>query len=245
MKYGIQMYLLRDKCKTKEQTLQTLKALADMGWDGIELFQGINIPAAEIRSAVGNCDILNPMLWSKNFEPKKIQKTCDWLKALGAKEAAYNVLPVLLYNERNYRKFNAKYRKIAPVMAQNGLCFCHHNHKEDYAIKAGKAGIDILLDGVEPYCLEIDTYWALAAGRDVTALMEERREHLRYIHLKDKKAGAKTFCPLGEGDVDNRTYVEKAVEMGLEYVIVDLDSSDCDVFEAAKKSLAWLRKNFG
>jgi hypothetical protein len=39
--------------------------------------------------------------------------------------------------------------------------------------------------------------------------------------------------------------VEKAIELGLEYVIVDLDNSDDDVFEAAVKSLAWLRSNFG
>lgn len=245
MKYGIQMYLFRDYCKTKEQTLQTLKKVAEMGWDGIEMFQGVDIPAANIRAAVGDCDILNPMIWAKNFEPKKIQKTIEWIKALGAKEAAYNVIPVLFQNARNYRKYNPKYQQIAIDMAKNGLTFCHHNHKQDFQVTAGRVGVDILTEGVEPYCLEIDTYWALAAGCDVVDLMEERKDHLRYIHLKDKKNGAKTFCPLGEGDVDNRAYVEKAIELGLEYVIVDLDNSDGDVFEAAEKSLAWLRSNFG
>lgn len=129
-------------------------------------------------------------------------------------------------------------------MAQNGLTFCHHNHKEDFQLVNGRAGVDILTANVDSYCLEIDTYWAMAAGRDVVALMEERKEHLRYIHLKDKKKGSKNFCPLGEGDVDNRAFVEKAIELGLEYVIVDLDNSDGDVFEAAEKSLAWLRGNF-
>ncbi len=52
MKYGIQMYLFRDYCKTKKQTLQTLKKVAEMGWDGIELFQGVDIPVANIRAAM-------------------------------------------------------------------------------------------------------------------------------------------------------------------------------------------------
>lgn len=245
MKYGIQMYLLRDKCKRKGQTLQTLKRVADMGWDGIELFQCADIPASDIRAAVGDCDILNPMLWAKNFEPGKIQKTCDWIKALGAKEAAYNVIPVLRPNAKVYRKYNPRYQQIAAYMAKNGLTFCHHNHKEDFQVNEGRVGLDILMENVAPYCLEIDTYWAMAAGCDVVALMEERKEHLRYIHLKDKKNGVKKFCPLGEGDVDNRNFVEKAIELGLEYVIVDLDNSEGDEFEAAEKSLMWLHSIFG
>lgn len=245
MKYGIQMYLFRDECKRKEQTLQTLKRVADMGWDGIELFQCTDIPASDIRDAVGKCDILNPMLWAKNFEPDKIQKTCVWLKELGAKEAAYNVIPVLRPNAKAYRKYNPKYQQIAAYMAKNGLTFCHHNHKEEFKVKGGRVGLDILMENVEHYCLEIDTYWAMVIGYDVVALMEERKEHLRYIHLKDRKNGAKKFCPLGEGDVSNCDYVDKAIELGLEYVIVDLDNSDGDVFAAAEKSYAWLHRNFG
>ena len=35
------------------------------------------------------------------------------------------------------------------------------------------------------------------------------------------------------------------MELGLEYVIVDLDNSDRDAFEAAEMSLKWLKDNFG
>ena len=245
MKYGIQMYLFRGHCRTKSQTLRTIKRVADMGWDGIELFQSVNIPAESILSAAGSCEILNPMLWPKHFEPGRIQKTCDWLKALDAKTAAYNSIPALHPGPKVYRQYNPKYVEIAKTFDENGLIFCHHNHKEEYQMTEGRAGIDILTEGVEPYCLEIDTYWAREIGCDVTALMEERKEHLRYIHLKDKKAGARNFCPLGAGVVENRRFVEKALELGLEYVILDLDNSDRDAFEAAEMSLKWLRDNFG
>lgn len=244
MKFGFQMYLLRSKCRTRGQTLRTLQRVAQMGWDGIELFQCTNIPAEDIRRAVGDCEILNPMIWPKNFEENRIEKTCKWLEELGAKEASFNTIPVLRANAKVYGEYNIKYQRIARTMAAHGLTFCHHNHKEDYSLMDGRVGVDILMDHVESYCLEIDTYWALASGCDVIKLMEERKDHLRYIHLKDMAKGAKKFCPLGEGDVDNHAYVEKAAELGLDYVTVDLDNSGCDVFEAAEKSLKWLRSNF-
>lgn len=243
MKFGIQMYLFRGKCRTKGQTLRTLKRVADMGWDGIELFGCQKIPAEEILGAVGGCEILNPMLWHQNFSPKKIQRTCDWLKALHTDTAAFSSIPVLHPNADVYREYNPKYQQIASVFADNGLTFCHHNHKEEYTTMEGRTGIDILLNGVKPYCLEIDTYWVRAIGQDPAALMEARKEHLRYIHLKDRAPGAKKFCPLGQGDVDNLSVIRKAQELGLPYVILDLDNSDRDVFEAAQESLRWLKEN--
>lgn len=244
MKFGIQMYLFRNKCFFKNQTLKTLNRVANMGFDGIELFKSNNIPARDIKEAVGNCDILNPMLWYSSFEPNKIDVTIKWLKDLGAKEAAYNCIPVASLNTEIYEKYNLKYQDIAKKMAKNDLIFCHHNHKDEYMIKDGNEGIDILLNNVNPYCLEIDTYWVKEIGRDVLALMEERKDHLRYIHIKDKKNGAKKFCPIGQGDMDNRPIIDKAIELGLDYVIIDLDNSDCDVFEAASQSLKWLKDNY-
>ncbi len=245
MKFAIQMYLFRGKCRTTAQTLRTLRRVADMGWDGIELFGCSKIPPQEIRNAVGTCDILNPMLWHNNFSPKKIEKTCQWLKELGADTAAFSSLPVLHANAEIYRQYNPQYRQIAQTFAAHDLTFCHHNHKDEYTIMEGRVGIDILLEQVQPYCLELDTYWAAQAGCDPTALMLQRQAHLRYIHLKDRKNGAKKFCPLGDGDVDNRAAIEMAQQLGLEYIIVDLDNCEGDVFEAAQKSLAWLRENCG
>lgn len=243
MKFGIQMYLFRNKCLTKGQALKTLQTVSSMGWDCIELFGCEKIPANKILTAVGNKEIVNPMLWYKNFEPDRIQSLCNWLKELGAETAAYSSLPVLHATPEIYRKFNPTYQQIAETFAQNGLTFCHHNHKDEYTQMDGKVGIDILLNNVHPYCLEIDTFWAKEAGNDPLKLMEERQTHLRYIHLKDKKAGEKKFCPLGEGDMDNKSILQKAQELGVEYVIVDLDNSNCNVFEAAEKSLYWLREN--
>ena len=138
MKYGVQMYLFRSRCRTKEQTLRTIRRVADMGWDGIELFQSADIPAERIRSAAGSCEILNPMLWPKHFEPARIQKTCDWLKALGAKTAAYNTIPVLHTGPKAYRQYNPKYVEIAKTFDENALTFCHHNHKEEYRVTDGR-----------------------------------------------------------------------------------------------------------
>lgn len=245
MKFGIQMYLFRNKHITKKQNLRTISKVAAMGWDCIELFGCQNIPADELLKAVGGCEIINPLMWHKNFSEEKLGKTCEWLKGIGAKSAAFSSIPVLHPDAAIYREYNPKYKKIAKTMADNGLTLCHHNHREEYTVMDGKVGIDILLDGVSPYCLEIDTYWAKEAGIDPIDLMEERKEHLRYVHLKDKKAGAKKFCALGDGKMNNRAIVEKARELGVEYVVLDLDNSDTDAFEAAKKSLEWLRKNFG
>lgn len=244
MKFGIQMYLFRNRCLTKGQSLKTLRTVSDMGWDCIELFGCEKIPAEEIRKAAGNCAIVNPMLWYKNFEPAKLEYLCGWLKELAAESAAYSSLPVLHANAEVYRKFNPVYQQIAQTFAQHGLTFCHHNHKDEYTLMEDRPGIDILLENVQPYCLEIDTFWAKEAGCDPLALMEERKEHLRYVHLKDKKAGAKKFCPIGEGAMDNLAIVKKAQELGIEYVIVDLDNSEDNIFEAAKKSLTWLQRNF-
>lgn len=44
--------------------------------------------------------------------------------------------------------------------------------------------------------------------------------------------------------MDNRPIIDKAIELGLDYVIIDLDNSDCDVLKAASQSLKWLKDNY-
>ena len=66
--------------------------------------------------------------------------------------------------------------------------------------------------------LEIDTYWAYAAGKDPMALMEELKDRLFVIHIKDGFSDRKGM-PLGRGTAPVKEVYKKAVEMGIPMVV--------------------------
>ena len=150
--------------------------------------------------------------------------------------------------ERIAERLNA----AAAEAAEHGLLVGYHNH--DHELRPQIDGVPALehLAGLldDRVVLEVDLYWATAAGVDAPALLERLGDRVVAVHVKDgpmrgdvSTANVPTDqTPAGQGDVPLAAALA-AVEH-LRYAVIEFDGQQGDVFEAVAASHAWLSAQF-
>jgi sugar phosphate isomerase/epimerase len=130
------------------------------------------------------------------------------------------------------------------MLRPHGVVFGYHNHEFEFAEIDGRSAYDIMFEELDPsIILELDTYWAQAAGQDPAELVQKLGKRAPLLHLKDGEADiVRRDAPqvaLGEGKVD----IDGIVAAGgdhTEYLVVELDSCATDMVEAIGKSFNYL-----
>ncbi|MXW63606.1 MAG: sugar phosphate isomerase/epimerase [Bacteroidetes bacterium SB0662_bin_6] len=244
---GFQLYTVRDAIEV--DAAGALGRVAEMGYtavetgfwpEGMTVAQAgqllkdtglsvfavhVEIPTEEHQAAVleaaevYDCDL---MVWHGWPEDERYQ-TMDGIKELAD-----------IYNE-------------AYAFCQaNGLQFGLHNHWWEF---------EPIEDGVLPFYeirplidpgifFEIDTYWALVAGLDPAEVVRDFGAHAPLLHIKDATV-LSTEGPMvaaGSGLQDFPAIAE-AGKGHIEWMIVEMDDCETDMFEAAAQSFAYLTEN--
>ena len=244
---GLQLWTVREAMKT--DVAGTLQRIAEMGYAGVEtaffpedvtleqagkMLRDVGLPvfAAHIEIPVGehrdallataeayDCD---RMVWHGWPEDERYQ-TMDGIKRLAE-----------IYNE-------------ALIFAQaNGLRFGLHNHWWEFqAVAEGGYPFYLLKDLIEPEIFfEIDTYWTKVAGLDPAQVVGDFGERAPLLHIKDATA-LSTEGPMvaaGQG-VQDFPAVVQAANGATEWMIVELDDCETDMFEAVAQSYRYLTEN--
>lgn len=130
----------------------------------------------------------------------------------------------------------------AAKAADYGIRVGYHNHWfELESIIDGRTGLEILADALDPaVVLELDTYWAAAAGQDVVALLGRLGDRVRFIHIKDGPIEADPSTQLAVGDGAMPVWDIIAAATSVEVGVVELDDFSGDMFEAVADSYAYL-----
>jgi sugar phosphate isomerase/epimerase len=86
---------------------------------------------------------------------------------------------------------------------------------------------------------EVDTYWAAVGGADPVAVVAGLGARARMLHIKDGPAddpqASMTAVGAGRMDVPAIIGVSRA-----EWLVVEIDRTDGDMFEAIERSYAYL-----
>jgi sugar phosphate isomerase/epimerase len=145
------------------------------------------------------------------------------------------------------------YNESAKIAKANGLSFGLHNHWWEYRNNVGGRYVyEVLLENVDPdIFFEVDTYWVKVAGQDPAAIVKKMGSRAQFLHIKDGPAkwnenlaldNPDPMTPVGQGTQDFPAVV-KAADGNTEWMIVEMDKTSMDVFEALKESYAYLVKN--
>jgi sugar phosphate isomerase/epimerase len=111
-----------------------------------------------------------------------------------------------------------------PILAKEGITLAFHNHyKEFITTDYGATIMDEFLEKTN-INLQIDTFWAFYAGKEPVSLLEELKDRVVSIHLKDGLKD-KTGKSLGLGEAPVEKVLDKAIAMGLP-VVVESESED-------------------
>jgi len=244
---AIQLYTLRDFCKTASDYADTLKKVRAMGYQAIQISKVGPIPPAELRSiAEGEglviCATHEPALTILN-EPAKV---VERLAALGTKYTAYpHPAGVDFTNPAHVDNLIAKLDAAGAVLREAGQTLTYHNHASEFCRVGGVPLLETIYARTNPQNLqgEIDTYWVQIGGCNPVEWCARLRNRLPLLHLKDYAVdaiGKPYITEIGQGNLDFKAIIAAAEASGCEWFIVEQDICPGNPFDSIKKSFDYI-----
>jgi sugar phosphate isomerase/epimerase len=245
---AIQLYTLRDHCKTLPDLVTTLQKVREIGYQTVQV-SGVGVPHAEIKKALDDADLS----CCASHEPGDLilnhpEEVSERLNILGCKHTAYPFPGGFdMKNEESVSKLAKGLDAAGAVLARNGHILSYHNHGNEFTRFGEGTVLDYIYAATSPAHLkaELDTYWVQYGGGDPVAWCEKMKGRMPLLHLKDYVFGPEgkpTYCEVGSGNLDWKRIVAAAQRSGCEWLIVEQDSCPGDAFVSIRKSFEYLKK---
>jgi sugar phosphate isomerase/epimerase len=253
-KIALQLYTVREQIK--QDIAGTLHKIAEVGFEAVETAfwpENISVKQAgkylkDAGLAVSSAHVELPIA-DKKDAMLEIAETFNCKRVIWhgwPEDKRYSSLEgtkqlVDIYNESNH------------FAKSHGLQFGLHNHWWEYRNKVdGRYVYEVLLESVEAdIFFEIDTYWVKVAGHDPASIVAKFGKRAPLLHIKDGPAKWSDELPkdnpdpmvaVGRGAQDFPAIVQ-AANGNTEWMIVEMDKTATDVFEAIHDSYDYLVKN--
>jgi sugar phosphate isomerase/epimerase len=199
---GLQLYSVRTECE--KDLPATIKAVADIGYQGVEFAGFYDYSAQDLRKLLDDnglkcCGSHTPL---DDLLGDKLPKTIEFNQTIGNK---YLIVPWLDPNKYNsvegWKKaadmFNELAEKVAPHKMQVG----YHNHSHEFTPIDGQIPWDIFFGNTrKDVIMQCDTGNAMIGGGQVIPYLKRYPGRAVTIHLKEYSATNKNAI-IGEGDI--------------------------------------------
>ena len=233
---GLMLWTVRGECARAFEP--TLREVAEMGYEGVELFDLHGHEPDEVASWLADTGLVAVGRHaSLGAIESELPALASEARTLGWRRLAVSwVDPSELGPE-----LVGRLRDAAAAASAQGLELGFHNHDAEARPRSGGASfLDELLTAEAPF-LELDLGWAWYAGADPLALLERARGRCPLVHVKDfssREPGA--FTPVGDGAVGYEHVAPAAILAGAEWLLVEQDETDGPALEAARRSFGTL-----
>lgn len=261
---GLQLYTVRGRAAKDFEG--TLKEVAAIGYQEVELYSLFDRKAAEVRRALEGAGLecvsahygapaLREGLAAHIDEARELGlqfMICPFpgvadparLKAGGPSFTDSLTLDDWKWNADLFNKAGEQAKKA-------GLRFGYHNHHIEFREFGGVTAFDELLRRTDPdlVTIELDCGWVKVAGLDPADFIAKHASRVRLLHVKDVKAGpapsnrfgpAVPFAEVGRGAIDWRKVFEAARKAGVRRYYVEQDTTERPPLEAIKISRDYL-----
>ena len=239
MKIALQLFSVRDACKTKEDFLRTLKEVKKQGYDGVEFAGYHDLTAQELKTASRKIG-LTPVASHESLDrlENELDDVLEYNRGIGNKNIVCAYSPA--DSEENLQKLRRVLQSAQKAAQKYGMNVFYHNHSHELLPLNGK----IPLDSIKEYCmLEPDTYWLFNGKVDVCAYIKANAPRIGLIHLKDGGLNADP-CTIGEGKNDIQGIIDAAKEIGSEWLIVENDNPKPDGLSDSARSIRNLKTKY-
>ena len=263
---AIQLYTLRDNMAVSVE--ETLKAVKEMGYEGVEFAGLFGKSASEMKAL---CEQYGLIPISAHVPYAEIMADFNLLKTYQEIGCRFVVIPYLNEDYRpGHEKFNEVLENLKVIGAkvkELGMTLAYHNHDFEFVKLGDEWGLDVLFEtvGADLIETELDTCWVKVGGEDPASYVRKYSGRVTILHLKDfvgqkarnmynligldeheqKKADAQEFefRPVGMGVQDFPGILAAAEECGTEWIVVEQDrpSLGLDPMGCARASITYLR----
>lgn len=242
---ALQMYTVRDVAS--EDFVGTLKKVAEIGYEGVELAGAPEMSASELKKLMDDLGLkMAGAHVGKDDLTVNLKATADYYQELGCK---YLVTSGLVQGDQKTEDGWKEGAKVFEEVGQNckelGMAFAYHNHSFEFVQFGGKYALDILYEESDPELVkaEVDLYWVQHGNEDPTAFMKRHGARAPLIHVKDMDDSEdRTFTEVGTGIIDFPAAFEVCEATAAEWYIVEQDRCNMPSVESAKVSFQGMQK---
>jgi sugar phosphate isomerase/epimerase len=265
---GVQLYSIANAFKLDYE--DTLRRVAEAGFDGVEFAGYSGVPASHMRAALEKYG-LKPI--ASHIQFQTLQEDFDsqikYADELGMKNI---VCPIIklgeLDNAEETSTFSSRLGQIAEKLADAGLRFYYHNHWMEFR----RAGNSYIIEQFKQECkspnfyIELDMFWTKIAGVDPLYFLYTNYESCQLVHYKDYcflpkqplpekpteiqkildtlvQDSTVIQVPVGEGNGDyDRATEFLASKDAIEGIIVEQEIFQGDPFTCLAKSCRWIKE---
>ncbi len=231
---GIQLYTVRELAG--KDFKGTLKKVREVGYEAFEFAGFGDMDAGGVSSFMKSISAVTCGS-HEGFEglEKDLAGRIAFNKAIGNPVMVVPSMPGK-YREGSASEvveFAGKLNEMGKKIREAGMKFCYHNHSFEFEKKGGKTIYDLIFENSEPELvqIEMDLAWVVNAKVDPLKLMDQYRGRIPVLHCKDITKD-ETLVPVGTGIVPFKEIVSEAGKMGVDWYVVEQDSSRLPILEA-------------
>lgn len=240
---ALQLFSVRKDC---EQDLSgTLKAVSEMGYEGVEFAGYYDYRAEDIKKMLDDNGLRIAGSHTKHraLFSDELEETLEFNRILCNK---YVIVPWLPEEYRDsvdaWKKTSDLFNELAEKTAPFGISTGYHNHNVEFEEKDGETPMEIFCSHTNNnVIIQFDTGNALQAGFDVSPLIEKYPGRSITIHLKEFSSENDKAIP-GEGDVPWQKIFTLCETVGdTQWYIIEQESYAHPPLECVTKSLENIR----
>jgi len=239
-KLALQLYTLRGL--SAQGMAAVLAAVAEIGYDGVELAGLTDLSAEETASSCRRLglEVCAAHVGLDRFDAEP-DAVAEELGILGTGNIVFPWLPAFA----SAAEVDAACRRVAAATARAGavgLTPHFHNHWGEFERLPSGERLWEGLVAIPGLGLELDLGWAWAAGEEPEALLRATAGRCSLAHLKDlrRSGGEVSDTPLGDGEIDWPSIVPVALEVGVAWLIVEQDHPGEQALAAVTRSYGYL-----
>lgn len=211
MKKAVQQFMLGTVMNNEKQTRETLRAMKEAGYDGIELCGFMIHPMGMMVRLLtqaagmpvgkgGNLDwhtlikesglqVVSLHLDLGTLE-RDVQAAAGEAKAFGTKYIVITGMYRFDYgSEAAVRELAQRLNKVGKALKEQGIELLYHNHNcELRKVNTKQTAYDILLEETDPSYVnfEFDSYWFAEGGADPLYWMRKLGSRMKLWHINDR-----------------------------------------------------------
>lgn len=250
MKYGAQLFSLRDQCQTPEEIRNTFSRCAKMGYQVVQASGMGPIDPYELRDISQEFSL---PITITHTAPKRLEEELDRVieehRIFGCPVIGLGAMPKIYRDGlvSTWKDFYNKFDPIARRIREAGLDFAYHNHAFEFKpLDDGKLLYEHILEETD-WSLIADVCWMEIGGVVPAEWFPRLKGRIRNAHAKDARSyegTEKDFCPLGQGKTDLPSALRAMEENGCEFCHVEQDNATKkpDPFGEMAASAAWLKE---
>lgn len=259
MKLGVCGWTIRNYIFTENQTLDTLKKIADMGYQGIELGQRDFWTPGQQQDALDKYGLKAITIDGDLTKPEEIKEKAD---IIGCQSVCLKSIPGnMMGSAEGFIAYAEKINELVKPYKGSGIHFIYHNHAQElrnFPELNGKTGLELLIENTDPEVVwfQIDVHWLAAGGGDTVQWLERLKGRTGIIHFKDYGIDfrcqetylgyvPRQFMEIGQGNINWPPIVNACRDNGIEWISVEQDQTARDPFTSLKISIDYMHDKLG